>query len=219
MRGYYKSSPARYSYLRKDLTMLLAYAACEMQRRFPGTTPVALGDLSQADGRTPGTDVGSLRHGSTTHTGNDMDIAYFQTDGANNYQIVCGDGSDENGNGEMGRYNDGSFCTTDMNIVDWEREGYWFAKLAESPLTRVFGLDQTFPDDILAQAQRLLMRGEISNEVYDRMTTLGYGAAGGWQFHHHHSHMSYLRPSARSVGPGKLDLRERCGLDMECPEL
>ncbi len=219
MRGYYKGSQARYSYVRKDLTMLIAYAACEMQKRFPGTSPIALADLSQADGRTPGTDVGSPRHGTTTHTGNDMDISYFQTDGANDPQIVCGDGSDTNNNGTAGRFNDGAFCTTDVNIVDWTREGYWFAKLAESPLVRVFGLDQTFPDDLRRQAQTLLMAGEISNEVYERMTILGFGASGGWQYHHHHSHMSYRLPTTMLLpSRGKLDSREACGTAIACAD-
>jgi hypothetical protein len=105
-----------------------------------------------------------------------------------------------------------------MNIVDWEREGYWFAKLAETPLVRVFGLDQTFPDELRTQAQMLLGRGEISNEVHDRMIMLGFGAAGGWQFHHHHSHMSYKRPQALVPGPGKLDPRDFCGHLMACPD-
>lgn len=199
--GYYKSSPPQYSYLRRDLTMLIQYAACEVQRRYPGTPPIALGDLGQADGLTPGcvtpscdTASDNPRHPTSTHRGDDMDLAYFQTDGENNYQIVCGDGSDRNGNGRAGTYNDGYFCTTDTNIVDWEREAYWFAMLASTPLVRVFGIDQTFPTPLRNALRALYDEGAITDVQYDRALSLGYGADGGWQFHHHHSHMSYSRP-------------------------
>jgi hypothetical protein len=207
--GYYIATEARYAWMRKDLTMLVQYAACEMAKRYPDAAPIGLSDMSQMDGLTPGTDVGRLRHGSTTHTGNDIDIAYYQTDGLNNPQIICGNGSDRNGNGSVGMFNDGSFCTVEMNIVDWPKEIYWFAKLAETPLVRVFGIDQTLPDDFNRWARQLLEAGEISNEVHERMTTLGFGASGGWQYHHHHTHMSYSRPSARTDGEPDLSIAPR----------
>jgi hypothetical protein len=192
--GYYLASPAQYSYLRRDLTMLLQYAACEVAARFPGTTPLGLSDLSQQDGLTPGSDVGSPRHPTTTHRGNDIDVAYYQTDNQNDPQIICGDGSDNNNNGQPGTYNDGYFCTTETNIVDWPRELWWFAKLADSPLVRVFGIDQTLADDFEMGLMDLEARGEITADAAQRALILGYGAAGGWQFHHHHSHMSFVLP-------------------------
>ncbi len=192
--GYYIATEEPYAFLRKDLTMLIQYAACEVAARFPGTNPIGLSDLSQSDGLTPGSDEGDPRHPTSTHTGNDMDLAYYQTDGTNNPQIICGDGSDRNGNGRMGMYNDGYFCTTEDNIIDWEREAYWFAKLASTPLVRVFGIDQTLVDDFQMHLEALHTAGEISDDEYERALSLGYGADGGWQFHHHHSHMSYSRP-------------------------
>ncbi|MCS6800078.1 MAG: hypothetical protein NZ898_16430 [Myxococcota bacterium] len=193
LAGYYIASP-RYRYLRRDLTMLIQYAACEVARAFPGTQPIALLDLSQADGRTPGADVGRLRHPDGTHRGDDMDLAYYVTDGTNDGDIVCGDGSDTNPNGVRGRYNDGYFCTTEENIVDWPRQAYWFAMLASTPLVRVFGIDRTLPDDFRRELGRLLSEGRISRAQHDRALRLGYGEEGGWAFHHHHTHMSYNRP-------------------------
>lgn len=192
--GYYLATERRYAFLRRDLVMLIRYAACRVARRFPGTSPIGLSDLSQSDGRTPGTDVGSPRHPTSTHTGNDMDLAYYQLDGRNDPQIVCGDGSDRNGNGYAGRYDDGYFCTTETNIVDWQRQAYWFAMLATTPLVRVFGVDQTFADDFRTHLGSLLAAGEITRAQHDRALVLGSGASGGWQFHHHHSHMSYRPP-------------------------
>jgi hypothetical protein len=214
--GYYIDTVSQYAYLRKDLTLLLQYAACEVGARYPGGTPIGLGDMSQSNGKTPGTDVGSPRHPTSTHTGNDIDIAYYQTDGVNDLQIICGDGSDTNGNGSGGNYNDGYFCTTEANIIDWERELWWFAKLAETPLVRIFGVDQTLPDDFQEGATQLLNSGQISSDVYERMSTLGYGAGGGWQFHHHHSHNSYDLPSSPTPVP-RPRAEEDCRMNLECP--
>lgn len=192
--GYYIATYERYAYLRRDLTQLIQYAACEVAARYPGTEPIGLSDLSQADGRTPGTDTGSPRHPTSTHRGDDMDLAYYQTDGTNDPQIICGDGSDRNPNGTPGTYNDGYFCTTEENIIDWPRQAYWFAKLASTPLVRVFGIDETLPDDFERELRALYDAGEITSGEYERARRLGYGSEGGWAFHHHHTHMSYNRP-------------------------
>ncbi|MDQ3036884.1 MAG: hypothetical protein M3Y87_31110 [Myxococcota bacterium] len=192
-RGYYVDTRTRYTWLRRDLVLLLQHATCEVARRFPGTAPLGIQDLSQMDGLTPGSDVGDLRHPSTTHRGNDLDLSYYQTDGDNDSHIVCGDGSDTNYNGRAGRYNDGYFCTTERNIVDWPREAYFFAMLGTSPLVRIFGVDTTFVDDLRTELDAQLARGWISAEQHERANDLGWGSAGGWQFHHHHSHMSFSR--------------------------
>jgi len=189
--GYYLSSPPRYSYLRRDLTMVLQWATCEMRALFPDATPLAIGDLAQSNGLTPGVDAGSPRHPTSTHRGNDLDIAYWQTDGANNYQIICGDGSDTNGNGRSGRYNDGYFCTTESNVVDFEQQTRFLALMATHPGLRVTGVDETLDEEILDEARALLDAGVITRAVYDRLRSLGVGADGGWQFHHHHIHVSY----------------------------
>lgn len=192
--GYYIGTLERYSYLRRDLTMLVRHAACEVLLRFPGTNPIGLADLAQADGMTPGIDSGSPRHPTTTHTGSDLDIAYYQTDGSNNPQIICGDGSDDNGNGVAGTYNDGYFCTTEENIIDWPRQAYWFAKLATTPLVRVFGIDETLADDFERELDALRVAGDITPEEHGRASRLGWGNDGGWAFHHHHTHNSYALP-------------------------
>lgn len=191
--GYFIASKAKYSFLRRDLTMLIQYAACEVRYRFADTTPIGLADLSQQDGKTPGTDVGNPGHATSTHRGDDIDIAYYQTDGANNPQIICGDGTDKNPNGVGGKYNDGAFCTTADNIIDWPRELWLFAKFSESPKARVFGIDETLAKKFMSGAAQLRKDGDVSADIAERMTHVGYGNAGGWAFHHHHSHMSFFR--------------------------
>lgn len=193
-RGYYVDTRTRYTWLRRDLVLVLQHATCEVARRFPGTAPLGIQDLSQMDGLTPGTDVGDPRHPTTTHRGSDLDLSYYQTDGDNDGHIVCGDGSDTNGNGTRGRWNDGYFCTTETNIVDWPREAYFFAMLASTPLVRIFGIDTTFVDDLREELDRQHDLGWITDAQHERANDLGWGSAGGWQFHHHHSHMSFVRP-------------------------
>jgi hypothetical protein len=188
--GYYIGHP-RYRHLRRDLTMLIQYAACEVHARYPLAGPIQIQDLSQADGNTPGTDDGDLRHPDGTHTGNDMDLAYFTTDGSNDGDIVCGDGTDDNYNAEPGEFNDGYFCTTEENIVNWGPQAYWFAKLASNPRVRVFGVDETLVDDFERELGELLDEGAITAGEAERALSLGYGEEGGWAFHHHHTHMSY----------------------------
>jgi hypothetical protein len=189
--GYYIATERRYAYLRKDLTYVLRHAACRVAREFPDTAPLGISDLSQADGQTPGVDVGRPRHPTSTHRGNDMDLAYYQTDGTNDPQIICGDGTDGNGNGTVGVHNDGYFCTTDENIVDWARQAYFFAMLAAPTHVRVFGVDTTLVDDFRTHVGALEASGTIDTAQAARATHLGHGSDGGWAFHHHHTHMSY----------------------------
>jgi hypothetical protein len=193
--GYYLASPPQYSFIRRDLAMLVRFSACKVKQAYPGTMPIGLGDLTQANAQTPGTDVGAPRHPAGTHQGNDMDIAYFQIGGVNTPTSICGDGSDRNANGTPGRYNDGNFCTTTTNIVDWDREILWFGMLAQSPLVRVFGIDQTLLTPFQTGLNALEAKGTIDDAALQRALILGVGLAGGWNYHFHHSHMSYTLPA------------------------
>ena len=106
--------------------------------------------------------------------------------------MTCGDGSDNNYNGQSGKYNDGYFCTTKDNIVDWDRQIWFLAKLFETNKARVFGVDEMLIDDLGKKLQSYYDKGEISKTVYDHFNQrLGWGNAGGWAFHHHHLHLSF----------------------------
>lgn len=192
--GYILGGEPKYSFVRKDLSKLLAWAVCEVRSKFPSVTPIEIWDMSQKDGKTPGTDVGGLRHPQGTHVaGHDIDIAYYQTDGVNDIQIVCGDGSDLNWNEEPGgKYNDGYFCTTKQNIVDWGPQVWFFARLLEYDKARIFGIDQMLVDNLGAKLKALHDQGEISDKIFQRFNdTIAWGAAGGWAFHFHHTHLSF----------------------------
>jgi hypothetical protein len=192
--GYYLGTDEEYTYARRDLAMLLQYAFDEVLKKWPGTPPVYQSDIGQADGKTPGVDVGQPRHPTTTHIkGRDCDVAYYSTLGDNDYRIICGDGTDTNGNGRMGKYNDGYFCTTDQNVVDFPKQTYFIAMLMGSPMFRVLGVDETLPDRFVEQADKFVASGELPAwAAYKMASGLGYGNDGGWAFHHHHIHLSLM---------------------------
>jgi hypothetical protein len=107
------------SYCRRDLMMLVKYAAAYVECRaktWPAGNgaPIGLGDMSEKNGAIPGTSIGSPGHPSGSHTnGYDMDIAYFQTTGTNNYlRAVCPHTS-----GGVDQYH----CTAAPTILDVKR--------------------------------------------------------------------------------------------------
>ena len=174
-RGYYLESAPEHAFLRRDAMMIIQWAVCEMLLRHAEVPPLALLDLTTADGQTPGCENGpdSCRHPGGTHHGTDIDAAYYQTDGDNDGEIICGDGTDDNANGRAGQFNDGYFCTTEDNVVDVPLEIEFIELLDGTGRLRVIGIDQTLADDL-----------EPSGAV------LGFGNAGGWAYHHHHVHVS-----------------------------
>ncbi len=162
--------------------MLVRSAIHEVQQKFPGTTPLGLIDMCDKDGITPGFDVGDPRHPESTHDqGGNIDIAYYQTDGNNSAETVCGpNGSDH----------DGYFCTSVANhIMDVPRTTYYIAKLNSSPRVRVIGVDQLLAPLILDEALAQKNMGWITASEYSNLVNkLAYG--DGWPFHHHHLHLS-----------------------------
>ena len=84
------------SYLRRDLMMLVKYATAVVDCKAAGWAggngmPLGLGDMSEGNGAIPGTSIGQPGHPQGTHVnGNDMDIAYYQNQGPNNFlRPIC----------------------------------------------------------------------------------------------------------------------------------
>lgn len=190
--GYFIGTDEAYRFARRDLGMWLQWAFAQMEKKFPGTPPVYLSDISQEDGKTPGTMFNRPRHPTTTHVnGRDCDIAYYQTLPDNDYRIICGDGTDKNGNGQAGKYNDGYFCTTDKNVVDFVKQTQFVSLLMAHPQFRVLGIDQTLPQQFYDEAYRQADAGLLPGwAVYKIENGLAWGNDGGWAFHHHHIHLS-----------------------------
>ena len=186
--GYDFASYSNYRFARRELVMLVRHALAETRKAFPGTKPLSLIDICQMDGITPGYDVGDPRHPQSTHDqGGNIDISYFQTDGANDAEIVCNDGAS---------HADG-YCTsaaTQKHTVDLPRQAYFMAKLFASPRTRVIGVDTVLAPLLRSAAQSLASlpagdRRKISqSELSSFSSHMAYGS--GWPYHHHHIHLS-----------------------------
>lgn len=169
-------SAAEFQNARRELIMLVRYALAKTYERYPDLKPLGLIDMSERDGKTPGTAYNDPRHPEGTHVeGNDMDIAYFQTGPDNHARTICPD--------------DGYYCTSESNTMNAEAEAYFMAQLFSSTNVRVIGVDTSFVDDLQIAAEALKTAGAISNA--QRMSFdnyLGYGS--GWPFHQHHIHLS-----------------------------
>jgi hypothetical protein len=76
----------RYQFGRRDLLMFIRYAG--RSRIESGMAPYLVGDVSQWDGETPGTDTGNLRHASHDR-GKDVDISLYGTDGKAPWRSYC----------------------------------------------------------------------------------------------------------------------------------
>jgi hypothetical protein len=76
----------RYQFGRRDLVMLVRYAA--RQRARAGKAPIYPYDFSQWDGMTPGTDVGAPRHVSHQR-GKDVDVSIYGQDQISIWRSYC----------------------------------------------------------------------------------------------------------------------------------
>jgi len=156
--------------------MLVRYALAKTYERYPNEKPLGLIDMSERDGKTPGSAYNSLRHPQGTHIeGNDMDIAYFQTGPDNRARVVC--------------QNDGYYCTSEQNTMNAEVQAYFMAQLFTTSRVRVIGVDVTLEDDIIAAAEALFSQGAITGTQRNRFNTM-VASGNGWPFHHHHIHLS-----------------------------
>ena len=182
--GYTLINPSNYRFARREVIMAFRHALSLTQQQFPGTTPVDIGDLSQINGETPGVDTGILRHPANCHDeGASIDIAYFQSDGANDFCVVCGDGStivDD-------------YCTeqaAQTHFVDLPRQAFFMAKLFANPRVRVIGVDEILAPLLLDAAGELYDAGVISEEEMEAFfTRMRYGE--NWPNHHHHIHVNF----------------------------
>jgi hypothetical protein len=186
--GYDFASFSNYRFARRELVMLVRHALAETRKAFPGTKKLSLIDVCQMDGITPGYDVGDPRHPQSTHDqGGNIDISYFQTDAANDAEIVCNDGAS---------HADG-YCSptaTTSHIVDLPRQAFFMAQLFASSRTRVVGVDQVLAPLLQQAAQTLaaLPAGDPRRISQDELacfsSKMAYGS--GWPYHHHHIHLS-----------------------------
>jgi len=186
--GYKVTHGDKLSWLRHDTTMLVKYAAASVACLMPGSFPLGLGDMSMADGTTPKTSSGQLRHPKTTHDwGRDIDIAYYQVGQKNNHlKPVCP---------HVAGGKDQYHCVGAPNILDVPRTTLFIGRLFDSPRVRVIGVDGKIGPLLEAEAKKLYSAGKISASSYKKFAShLAYETTNtgkGWYtFHHHHLHLS-----------------------------
>ena len=187
--GYQFDTFGNYRFGRREVIMAVRYALHETTETFGAADALGLVDFADITGTTPGYDVGDPRHPESTHDqGGNIDIAYWQTDGSNDADIICNDGS---------VHNDGycSSAAVDSHVVDLERQAFFMAKLQYGGRLRVIGVDQVIAPLIedAADALGALPDGDpkklTSVEVSTLKSKMAYGS--GWPYHHHHIHVSY----------------------------
>ena len=181
------------SYARRDLIMLVKYAAAQVECLTSGWSfgnhePLGLGDMSEANGDIPGTSDGDSGHPEGTHVdGYDMDIAYFRIGASDNrLRSICN--SRERG---VEQYH----CVEPPTSLDLWRSALFIAFFHDSPQLRVMGVDGQVGPMVELAIDRLCSAGWYSGPACDPRTfALAYEVVDeGWfwfRFHHHHMHVS-----------------------------
>ena len=201
------------SYIRRDVMMLVKYAAAMVDCLTPGWTignglPLGLGDMSESNGAIPGTSIGRPGHPMNTHEdGQDMDIAYYQLSGPNNHLRAICDHYDANGN-------DASHCTSPPNNLDIWRTALFVGYLHASSGLRVIGVDGQAGPALDSAIAQLCSGGWLNTSacMRNQMTYEVTNTNRGWfHFHHHHLHVS-INSSGTAVQtpPEQACLQEYC---------
>jgi hypothetical protein len=182
-----------YSYLRRDAVMLIKYAAAKVACKtadwdYGNLALLGLGDMSEADGSNPGTNVGDIRHPAGSHeNGNDIDAAYYQHFSPDNLLRSVGDSY-------IGTENQYHLVGEPYALDVW-RTALFIAYLSEHPDLRVVGVDGQIGLVLDPALDQLVVLGWIDEEL-NQSIPLAYEVVdlghGWYRHHHHHMHMSMI---------------------------
>ena len=176
------------SYVRRDLMMLVKHATAKVaciagEWTFGNGGPLGLGDMSESDGAIPGTSTGTPGHPAGTHEdGRDIDVAYYQTDTADNrLREIC----------TVVDYH----CGAPPHLLDADRTALFLGYLAEHPRLRVIGVDGQAGLAIENAALDLCADGSLSDAACEGLSqVLAYELTDhgwGWfRFHYDRIHIS-----------------------------
>ncbi len=184
------------SYLRRDLMMLVQYAAAKVACKAADWSTgngglIALGDMSERDGATPGTRTGVPRHPPNTHTrGRDIDIAYFQRDTLDNQlRPIC-----KHRAAGVDQYR----CMARPTMLDAWRTAMFIGAFLEDVHVRVIGVDGKAGPPILAALDELCATAWIDAAACSRRDRVRWEiepTGRGWfRGHHNHLHVSWWAP-------------------------
>jgi hypothetical protein len=199
--GYldYPSSPETdenryFSYLRRDLMLLVKYATAKIACKtadwdYGNFAPLGLDDMSEADGSTPGTSFGFLRHPLGTHDGGrDIDTGYYQLYAADNLFRAVGVHYDG--------YFEALHLVEPAYALDVWRTALFIAYLSEHPRVRVIGVDGQIGLVLEDAFDELVELGWIDPDLRESIP-LAYEVEdtglGWYYFHHTHMHISMNR--------------------------
>jgi hypothetical protein len=177
------------SYVRRDLMMAIKYSAAKVTCE-SGGKPLALGDMSDRDGDTPGTAWGTPRHPHHTHEGGrDIDLGYYQRGTADNHlRPICAHAIA----GVEQRH-----CVAPPTTLDARRTALFIGALFESPHVRIVGIDGAAAGAIERYLAAFAAVGMIDRDAYARVR-LGFETANTgrlWFYgHHNHMHVSWKDP-------------------------
>ena len=193
------------SFIRRDVMMLVRYATaqtrCIATNFGYGDSVLGLGDMSEEDGRLPGSAEGQPGHPPECHErGYDMDIGYYQLEAPNNrLREVCP--HTENGQ-------EAYHCTGAPTSLDIWRTTIFIAKLMDSPQYLTAAVDGEIAPFVRESAQKLCDAGHLDASSkacgasgLARGPQMGFGNGfsyetveqgnlGWYLFHHHHLHLS-----------------------------
>ena len=183
------------SYIRRDVMMLVTYAAAMVDCQASGWDfgnggRLGLGDMSEVDGSIPGTRDGDPGHPAGTHEdGHDMDLAYYQTGTPDNrLRAVCEhtiDGADQ------------YHCTSEPTLLDPWRTALFLGHLHASSQLRVIGVDGRVGPLVDSALSQLCADGWVDTSACSShaVTWEETDTGRGWfRFHHHHLHISVSAP-------------------------
>lgn len=194
------------SWLRRDLVYVVKYAAAKVACKakdwtFGNGGRVGLIDMSEKDGKIPGTSVGDPAHPTGTHTnGVDIDIAYYQVNTPDNRgRPVC-----EHTAGGADAYH----CTKAPHLLDPWRTALFLGAANEHPQIRVIGVDGKVGPIVEMALSTLCQGGWIPqtacNLAKQKLAYEETNQGHGWYLsHHHHFHVSFIGTKGASTAPPK----------------
>lgn len=190
--AYRLVSPPRYQLGRRELVQALVAAAAEVT----AAGPVGLGDLSQADGKIPGTDVSQPRHPAPSHQdGFSADVAYFRT------------GGDNLGTHPACSTPDYRFCSGPHDL-DLSRNVAFMLALCREPRISQILVDPLMKADLLQQAAQAQSAGLADAEAVKKLQSV---LMSGIPYHTDHFHIAVFRQCNDGLdndGDGKIDLAD-----------